>query len=260
VGEIIFESACTFALGGADFAPNLDGIPIPTWTTHFAQEGSVLNFAKRKTGQRAYFTVSGGLDVPVRLGSKSTNLAAGLGGFCGRMLLPGDRIELKSPERSSTPPRLALGYSMAGSQCSDRTIRITAGPEFSLLTPLSVEKLFSEEFRISNDSNRMGYRLQGEPLFLLQDLEMVSAGVDFGTIQLLPNGQLVVLMADHQTTGGYPRIGQIIRRDLASLGQLGAHDKISLESVTIAEAEGESRKLDAQLALLRAGRKFRIGE
>ena len=259
-GEIVFSSPCTFGLAGADFDSHLDGIPLSTWKTHSAQEGSVLTFAKRVHGHRAYLGTAGGFDIPAWLGSKSTNLAIGIGGSHGRPIIAGDCIELNDTNSPAQPLGLAAGHSVIAPFGSSPLIRIVCGPESPFLTPLSTEALLTGRYRISNDSNRMGYRLEGEPLFLFERVEMISTAVDFGTIQLLPNGQPVILMADHQTTGGYPRIGQVIRRDLPVLGQLAAGDEVSFELVSVADAERIDFEFERQLLFLKAGRRLKIGE
>lgn len=259
-GEIEFRSPCIFALAGADFDPHLDGIPIATWKTHSAHVGSLLTFAKRIAGHRAYLGTAGGFDIPAWLESRSTNLAVGVGGFYGRTLIAGDCIELNDVALTAQPLSFAAGYSITATFRPSFAIRMICGPESPFLTPLSTEVLLTGRYRISNDSNRMGYHLEGEPLFLLEPVEMISTSVDYGTIQLLPNGQPVILMADHQTTGGYPRIGQVIRRDLPLLGQLGAGDEVSFELISVADAERLDLEFERQLLFLKAGRRLKIGE
>jgi antagonist of KipI len=259
-GEIVFGSACMFALTGADFDPHLDGVAIATGKTHSAREGSVLNFRRRINGQRAYFGIGGGFDLPDWLGSKSTNLAVGVGGFCGRSIVAGDRLEFNDREQTGRQAGIAVGQSLIPHLCRPPVVRIVLSPEFNLLTPLSTDVLSSGQYGISNDSNRMGYRLEGESLYLMETVDIISTAVEFGTIQLLPNGQLVVLMADHQTTGGYPRVCQVVRSDLPLLGQLGAGDRLSFALISVAEAEALDMELERRLRFLKVGRRLKIGE
>ena len=147
---------------------------------------------------------------------------------------------------------------MAGASVRPRysrfpTVRIIAGPEFEFLTATSERDFVSEGFTLTNDCNRMGYRLTGKPLHLLHRREMISAAVNFGTIQLLPDGQLIVLMADHQTSGGYPRIGNVISFDLPLLAQLGPKDGVSFQIVTVEEAERLAMQFELELNYLRVG-------
>jgi antagonist of KipI len=259
-GEIVFGSECTFAVTGANFDLHLDGVAIASWKTHRAEVGSVLGFAKRVAGQRAYLGVAGGFEIPAWLGSKSTNLAIRVGGISGRKIAASDCLEFKKPKQPNVQSNLAAGNSITGIRSPVSAVRMTSGPEHLSLTPLSTEVLLSGRFLVSNNSDRMGYRLHGEPLFLMDTPEMISSAVDLGSIQLLPDGQLIVLMADHQTTGGYPRIGHVIRRDIPRLAQLGPGGDLSFELVSVAEAEALELEFERQLLFLKAGRLLRIGE
>ena len=128
-----------------------------------------------------------------------------------------------------------------------------AGAEFEFLTALSERNFTKQTFSISNDSNRMGFRLNGEPLYTLDKIELVSSAVDFGTIQLLPDGQMIVLMADAQTSGGYPRIAQVVSADLPILAQLGAGDKVGFEMISTEEAEKLILNYEKDLNWLKIG-------
>ena len=122
-----------------------------------------------------------------------------------------------------------------------------------MLTAHGRELLLGQSFAVSQDSNRMGFRLDGEPLSRAEPLEMISSAVGFGTIQLLPDGKLIILMADHQTSGGYPRIGHVISRDLPLVAQLGHGDKVAFEVVTINEAETALMDFERELRVLKVG-------
>ena len=249
-GEFVFQSAVSFALGGADFAASLNSGEIRNWSVASANKGDVLKFSERRIGNRAYLAVAGGFRIDEWLGSKSTNLVASAGGFQGRKLAAGDRIEFV--ERRKVSPK-TVGPSIVPRYSRFPTVRIIAGAEFDLLTAISERRLLNSAFTVTNESNRMGYRLSGDPLHLLDAKEMVSAAVSFGTIQLLPDGQLIVLMADHQTSGGYPRIGNVIEADLPLLAQLGPGDGVSFHLVTIEEAERELLEFARELNILRVG-------
>jgi antagonist of KipI len=256
-GEFLFDDATVFAVGGADFRPRLSGDEIPNWTSHMAKSGSVLAFAGKTCGNRAYLAVAGGFEIPKWLGSASTSLTAEIGGHKGRRLQNGDRLQCDGREIASGN---RLGPSLIPPYCSRPVIRVTPGPEYDVLTGSSVEALFSGSFAISSDSNRMGFRLAGPSLFRLSETEMLSSGTAFGTIQLLPNGQLVVLMADHQTTGGYPRIANVIERDLPLLAQLGPGDKVEFSLIAHSEAERLLLDLERDLSFLRTGLRLRSAE
>src|SRR5262249_51892779 len=147
----------------------------------------------------------------------------------------------------------AVGPSLRNSFLGPQTVSVTAGPEFEVLTALGQQSLFESRFRIGNNSDRMGFRLSGKPLFRLSDDELLSSCVTFGTVQLLPDGQLIILMADHQTTGGYPRILNVSAADLSLLGQLGCGDEISFRMISLRESEEAALDFEHDLCLLRFG-------
>jgi antagonist of KipI len=248
--EIEFECDTFFAIGGADFAAELDGKSLRNCTTATAAKGNVLKFTKRTSGQRAYLAVHGGFHVPAWLGSSSTNLAAMIGGHEGRKLAAGDRIECSSSNGSAS---LTVGESVQPRSGSVAAIRVTSGSEYGLLTAISERDFTDEAFTLTRDCNRMGYRLNGKALNLLHPYELVSAAVNFGTIQLLPDGQIIVLMADHQTSGGYPRIGNVVSVDLPVLAQCGPGDSVRFQIVSIEEAERLAMRFEQELKYLRVG-------
>lgn len=254
--KILFEEDALIALGGADFGAKVDDKTLQTWQTRWIKKGQALSFTDKKRGNRAYLSVRGGFKIEDWLGSKSTNLKAKIGGFNGRALQKGDFFELNQirqvqPLKSN---RKISQYFLPHFQ--SYKIRIIEGAEFGLLTPLSSENFLQQRFTITQNSDRMGYRLEGNTLYLLHEKELVSSAVTFGTIQLLPNGQLIILMADHQTTGGYPRIGNVFANDLSNLAQLGANDKISFEIISLEEAENLALKFDRDLNILKTAIKL----
>ena len=135
-------------------------------------------------------------------------------------------------------------------------MRVLAGAEFNNLTGEGRKAFLQQHFEISPNSNRMGFRLTGKPLEMSDQPELISSAVGFGTIQALPDGQLIVLMADHQTTGGYPRLAHVITRDMPLIGQLGPGDKVSFQMITIDEAEALELEFERDLNFLRIGSKF----
>jgi len=158
---------------------------------------------------------------------------------------------------SKAVPKLKFPYKISNALVprynSFPTVRVVAGAEFEILTAFSEQNFLKQDFTVSKESNRMGFRLCGEPLYLLDKTELVSSAVDFGTIQLLPDGQTIVLMADCQTSGGYPRIAHVVSTDLPVLAQLGASDKVGFEMITPAEAEDLIIQFEEDLNFLRIG-------
>jgi antagonist of KipI len=251
--QIIFERDCVFAIGGADLSPVLDGEPLTLWRPYSARAGSELRFTEKRLGNWTYLVVAGGFELSNWLESASTNLAAGIGGFEGRKLVQGDVISLRAASKFARDNRYCVSQSLLPRYSRFPTVRVIPGAEFELLTQAGRKRFIDEGFEISKNSDRMGYRLIGPDLTLNGELEMVSAAVDFGTIQLLPDGQLIVLMAEGQTAGGYPRIGHVISIDLPLIGQLGPGDKVRFHPVEQGHAEELALEAEKELSFFRVG-------
>ncbi|MFN0138929.1 MAG: biotin-dependent carboxyltransferase family protein [Pyrinomonadaceae bacterium] len=255
--QIVFEANAVIAIGGASLSPDLDDEPIENWRPYFAKKGSQLKFQNKTNGNRAYLAVHGGFKLHRWLESASTNLAAKIGGLDGRKLAVGDRLSFNI--EVNTPPDLArarVSISLLPSYSRFPTVRVIAGAEFGLLSEKSQQEILTHDFTISTNSDRMGFRLQGQPIALSRPYELVSAAVSFGTVQLLPDGQLIVLMADHQTSGGYPRIAHVISRDLPLVAQLGANDKVAFHMISLDEAEQLALEFENELNFFRVGCRF----
>ncbi|MEO8042106.1 MAG: biotin-dependent carboxyltransferase family protein [Acidobacteriota bacterium] len=253
--EIEFDEGTVFALGGADLGAELDGRELRNWCSSFAKKGSVLKFAARRSGNRAYLGALGGFEIDKWLGSSSTNLAVGGGSFSGRRLIAGDRLDVSGS--SEKIRELKIGPSIIPRYSRFPTVRIIAGCEFEFLTANSERMFLSEGFTFTRDCDRMGYRLSGTPLHLLHERQMVSSAVTFGTVQLLPDGQIIILMADHQTSGGYPRIANVVSADLPILAQCGPGDGVSFAMISVAEAELLAVEFENELNFLRVGCRLR---
>jgi len=252
--QIRFETDVVASIGGADLTPMLDAEPVPIWTRFTVKAGSVLSFDNKRSGNRAYLAVKGGFKADKWFGSSSTNMLASRGGIAGRALVAGDRLECVKSDHTGDARVSISPWSMPHYRPFP-TVRVLPGAEFAQLSDRSRELFFSQNFRVSRRSDRMGFRLAGDPLEMPAN-NMLSTAVSFGTIQGLPNGQLVILMADHQTTGGYPRIAHVITRDLPLVGQLGPGDKVAFHLVTVREAEELAVEFERYLNLIRVGSKF----
>jgi biotin-dependent carboxylase-like uncharacterized protein len=240
--ELQFEADTRIALTGDDFSASLDGVPLwPCWSVPVAA-GQTLRLAGanapgvKKVGLRSWLAVAGGIDVPQILGSRSTDLKAGFGGHEGRALRKGDRLPTgTSPLNAAQRERRAFGLRGPdwGPNEDDGAIalRVLPGPEFELFTLAAREQLWGERWRITPQSNRMGSRLAGAELKRKRGGDMLSSGVIPGTIQVPPSGQPIILMGDAQTTGGYPRIGVVIRADLWKLAQAPLNGRLRLVQV-----------------------------
>lgn len=234
---LLFEAGQLVAITGADLSAEVDGIPVPMWRPIYIDKGAILSFGQARSGCRTYLTVHGGFDLPKVLGSYSTYLRAGFGGFEGRALKTGDLIPFKS-----AAPDLKVGFNWSLSpkmyqRPEDEVIRVIKGPEFDEFHEKSIAAVLTEKFKISKEADRMGYRLEGAELKLKKRQEMLSSAVTFGTVQVTAEGNPIVLMADHQTTGGYPRILQVVSVDLGKLAQFQTGDFLSFEIITLAQAE-----------------------
>lgn len=253
---IRFELAAVIALTGADFAPRINGQPVSMWTALSVSAGDVLSFKRPLWGSWGYLAIQTGLDLPSCLGSRSTNLAARFGGLEGRRLNAGDQIKFCSETSqliggfATVSPHFRFRYLM-----EDSRIRLLPGPEFELLDEAAKRTLTEGVFQISGNSDRMGFRLNG-PKIQSPAGSMVSSAVTFGTVQLLPDGNLIVLMADHQTTGGYPRIATVIAADLPRLAQKHAGQTIEFEMSTFDEAEFEFLRLEQEMNYLKSALKL----
>ena len=249
-----FEEAALIALGGAKFGAKIDDKSIENWRPYFIGKNQTLSFPRKISGNRAYLSVKGGFVIERWLNSAGTNLTAKIGGCEGRSLIKGDELFFNS--RFQIPDsrfRYKISRSVIPHYGSMPTVRVVAGAEYDKLTALSERNFLNDNFTISRNSNRMGFRLSGEPLHLSDKIELVSAAVSFGTIQLLPDGQMIILMADHQTSGGYPRIAHVVSKDLPIVAQLGASDKVNFELISIEEAEDLALEFERDLSLLKVG-------
>lgn len=224
---IVFQSAARISITGADFEAHINDTSVPLYQPLYITNGDVLSFKKNNSGVRAYIAIGGGMMMDQWLGSYCTHIKVSAGGYKGRLLQKDDTINLNAAELTSRNKNISIAPSVIEKiYTQEHVIRCIAGPEYNLLNTQS-ENIFSNtSFYISNQSDRMGYRLQGDALSLKTPAELISSAVGFGTIQLLPNGQLIVLMADHQTTGGYPRIAAVITADLPRLAQLPVNTAI----------------------------------
>jgi len=247
-----FEQDVLIAIAGADIQTHCDGQPVPAWRPVRLSAGSELAFGAVSRGARSYLAVAGGIGVAPVLGSSSTDVNARLG---GRVLKAGDVIALATPRKAHRGQRHAdaTDWSLDPRPWFDpdpqTPIRVVAGTHFPQLDGASQRALLATAFRIDADSNRVGYRLRGAALALTGALELVSAGVAPGTVQLPPGGDPIVLMAEAPTCGGYPRIAQVIAVDLPRLAQRRPGDTVHFAETSLQEAQ--TRYLERERAMAR---------
>jgi antagonist of KipI len=240
--RLLFATPALISLTGADLGPLLNDRPVPMWMSVFVRAGQALAFTPRhlasgagagaKWGGRAYLAVHGGFEAPLNLDSRSTYLRARFGGIKGegRVLQPGDRL-------FSNPPRLRSFSEAAGRLYPPQkrpaygrsvTVRLVPGPYQEHFLPAAYSHLFGQPYRVTSDADRMGFRLEGPKLAHVSPemAEIPACGAVFGAIQVPANGQPIILMADHQVTGGYPIIGTVLSADLPLVAQLLPGDEI----------------------------------
>jgi len=223
----LFHEDSLIAVAGADWEPTINDEPIAVNQTIMIKAGSVFRCRRPIKGARCYLAIAGGLDIPVWLGGYSTDLSARAGGWMGRALLAGDRIPIKRKYFFHTTEGLSFRWrSIPFSEHESATINLLPGPEFNWLEEDGCAQLIEQEFVVSPNSDRMGIRMKSKKPLTGKIETMISSAVLFGTVQLLPNGELIILMADHPTTGGYPRIAHVPYFEWSLLAQKTSGDTI----------------------------------
>ena len=228
-GVFSTDSDTTIALTGSDFGATLDGFYVPPWTSVRVRSGAILRVGPTRTGARAYLCVHGGISVEPFLGSASTYVMTGLGGFAGRSLRQGDVLKIgdaTQPFRKRVVARRALER-----LAPRKTIRLTAGEQIDRFPETSRRALVESAYRVLEQSNRMGIRLDGPPIPSNLGGEMITEGVSLGSIQVPAGGLPIILFVEQQTTGGYPKIANVISADIASIGQLRPRDDVRFHLV-----------------------------
>lgn len=249
--KIIFETAQLIALTGGDLSPQVDGVAVKMWRPLYMEKGSVLSFGAAVQGCRTYLTVFGGFKLHPVLGSYSTYLKAGFGGHKGRALKNDDVLPFNKVYKGA---KKIFNWSFdlkLYPDLDDKVIRVLKGPEYELFTKESQVLLQNESYKISNEADRMGYRLHGPVLQMTETKEMLSSAVCFGTVQVTTGGTAIILMADHQTTGGYPRVLQVVTADLGRLAQMKSGQEIRFKLVTWVEAHAALQLREQQIRQLK---------
>jgi antagonist of KipI len=266
-----FEQDALIAICGGDFAPRVDGSSVPLHRPVWIKSGSTLSFGAARQGCRAYLAIAGGIEVPEILGSRGTYLRAGIGGLDGRALEAVDLLAAVMPDevsqrfaaclaRERDVPYVSVPWQAALQvyPAPSPELRAIRGAEFESLTPESQKRLFSNDFEVTSQSDRMGYRLAGPNLELSQTRDLISSAVCPGTLQLPPEGQPILLMADAATTGGYPKIAHLASVDLPAAAQLRPGDFFRLREISLEEAHNLYRQQEAALQCLKTGLRLKL--
>lgn len=248
---LLFEQDSLIAVTGAPFALFIDDQPAPLWSPLRVNAGSCVRLTRPHVGCRAYLAVHGGMDVPVVLGSRSTDLNAALGPLQGRALQKGDHIPLHLlPPMSASALSWSLNPAYWFSPPSQQPLRLLSGTHREQLDATSLQRLFSGIFTVSTDSNRTGVRLEGEKLVRKQHTEMLSEGALPGAVQLPPSGQPIIFGPEGPVSGGYPRIGQIAAVDFPRLAHYRPGDRVCFVPCQMEEALLALQQRDAVLQRL----------
>jgi antagonist of KipI len=228
-GTFTFRDDAIVALTGADFGATLDGVNLTPWTSVDVRAGANLRVGPTRSGARCYLCVQGGIEVELFLGSASTHVMTGLGGLEGRPLRKGDVLAIGGAVasfRKRTVVRRVLER-----LAPRKVLRITGGEQSDWFPESARHALCEHTYRVLEQSNRMGIRLDGVPLVGEAGGEMITEGVSLGAIQVPAGGLPIILFVEQQTTGGYPKIANVVSADIASLGQLRPRDEVRFQLV-----------------------------
>ena len=228
-GTFVFPERAEIALTGADFSATLDDHSVEMWSSLEVRPGQTLRMGPTRAGARCYLCVRGGIDVKLFLGSASTHLLSGLGGFEGRALRKGDVLRMGTASGSFRTFRKRRVAAKAVAQLQPRKVlRVTAGPQADWFSQEARKIFYAGTYRVAEESNRMGLRLEGPAITSAAGGEMLSEGVCLGAVQIPSSGLPIILFVEQQTTGGYPKIANVISADLSSLGQLRPRERRAL--------------------------------
>ena len=231
-GSYQFNRDAFVSLTGSYFLNDLDGEDLPFYENVHVEQGQIINIGPSRDGARCYLTVQGGFDIGLVLGSKSTHLMTNMGGFEGRPIKKGDEIKFGDARHDMEPVRIKQAIEM---DCS--TLRITKGIQHEWFDPDAWKLLQNNKFTVSHTFDRMGVRTAGQSIKTIKDTEVLTEGIPAGAVQIPGNGQPIISFVDHQTTGGYPKIANVITADLCKVGQLMPQDEFQFQLVSMAEAE-----------------------
>ena len=236
--HLVAARDCLIAVCGAELDIQVGALTVPTWHAVFVRNGYDIRLGTLRNGARAVLAVSGGIDVPRFLGSRSTTLNGGFGGLQGRSLQQGDQLPIG--ERQPGDLVMQAGRSWSKKQrpvyTSTPIIRVVLGPQQDYFDDKALTLLFKHPYTISSSSNRMGFRLKGPVIQHKNNAGIVSDGIVTGSIQIPPDGQPIVMMVDHQTTGGYPKIATVIQADIPILAQCLPGTIVRFAEISLAEA------------------------
>jgi len=233
--ELHFTEDTCIAVTGGDLAPMLNGESMPRYAAVKVKAGDTLSFGQAKDGCRAYLAFAGGLDIPVVMGSKSTNLKCKFGGYQGRKLQTGDFIPFAAPKTDL--PFFLLRTLEIPKFGDSVTLRVLSGPQDDAFTETGMHTFFHETYQVTTRFDRMGCALEGPTVECKDKADIISDGIAAGAVQIPSSGKPIIMLADRQTTGGYTKIGTVASVDLPLLAQRKPGDSVRFESISISEAQ-----------------------
>ena len=245
-GTFVFPDGAIVALTGSDFGATVEGAQAALWTSMEMKPGQTLRLGPTRSGARCYLCVRGGIEVKLFLGSASTHVLSGLGGHEGRSLRKGDMLKI-GPANGAVPER-RLSANALKHVLPRKVLRVTPGPQSDWFPEAAQRMFYESRYRVAEESNRMGIRLEGGAVPEVAGGKMISEGVSLGAIQVPDGGQPIILFVEQQTTGGYPKIANVVSADFHCLGQLRPRDEIRFERVDWAAARSLLREQEKFLA------------
>jgi antagonist of KipI len=260
-----FQDERIVAWCGGEFDVRIGSTALPAGHACSVSAGDELKFGPPNIGCRSWLAISGGIDVPIILGSRSTDLRASFGGFNGRALRDGDELFLDEFRRSSRPvgttERISLRtapHDWVSPARREPVLRFVRGVDWNRFGASSVQHFTSELFAVSPDSDRMGVRLDGPELKRVDESDLISEAVAPGTIQVPPSGKPILLLGDCQTIGGYPKMAHVITVDLGIAAQLRAGDRVRFSEVSLADAHRLLLERERELERFRIGLSLQV--
>lgn len=235
-----FDCNTVIAVTGADMSPEINGIAVPMNRSVAVSSGDVLTMKMAQSGLRSYLAVAGGFDIAPVMGSMSTNLKCGIGGFCGRKLMAGDELPLRRSADLFSVGRRRSSFKFDYPQ--EIEVRVILGPQDDYFTKKGIDTFLGSTYTVSQKSDRMGVRLDGEAIENENGVDIISDGIVTGSVQIPAAGTPIIMMADHQTTGGYAKIATVISTDIRKIAQARPGTAIKFIPVSEKKAAWELRK------------------
>ncbi|MGN0568639.1 MAG: biotin-dependent carboxyltransferase family protein [Acutalibacteraceae bacterium] len=246
----VFDEDNIIAITGAEFAPKINGVEVPMNSAVRINSGDVLECGSAIAGCRGYLAVAGGFDIAPVMGSMSTNLKCGIGGFHGRKLVAGDIIPLRhSQDRLYGMSSRSLELKSDSRQV--KTIHVIFGPQDDYFSQSSKDTFCSEIYKVTAQSDRMGIKLDGASVEAIDGVDIISDGIALGSVQIPSSGKPIIMMADRQTTGGYAKVATVITADIPVLAQMRPGDSLKFQKVDLNYARNRIKENERILKKLK---------